>query len=65
MQTERSNQQYRHLSAQARAALMMMHGDGHSLRRIAERLRRAPSTLNRELLDVDATRVFVEFALGP
>lgn len=50
MQSERSNPQYRHLSAEDRAALMLMHGDGHSLRRIAARLGRAPSTLSRELL---------------
>ena len=49
MQTERSGKRYTHLSAEERAALMMMHGDGHSLRGIAARLGRAPSTLSREL----------------
>ncbi len=49
MQTERSGKQYTHLSAEERAVLMVMLDEKHSLRGIAARLGRAPSTLSREL----------------
>ncbi|QFY41544.1 IS30 family transposase [Candidatus Methylospira mobilis] len=41
---------YNHLSAEDRAAIMLMKSDGHSLRAMALRLQRSPSTISRELL---------------
>lgn len=49
MQSERSGKQYKHLSAEERAVLMVMLDAKQSLRAIAARLGRAPSTLSREL----------------
>ena len=40
---------YEHLSAEERAMVMLMQGEGCSLRAMARRLRRAPSTISREL----------------
>ena len=40
---------YEHLSAQERATIMLMRGEGCSLRAMARRLHRAPSTISREL----------------
>lgn len=49
MQSERSSKQYQHLSAEEWAVLMVLLDEKHSLRAIAARLGRAPSTLSREL----------------
>ncbi len=40
---------YEHLSAEERATIMLMRGEGCSLRAMARRLHRAPSTISREL----------------
>ncbi|PVY76438.1 IS30 family transposase [Tamilnaduibacter salinus] len=40
---------YHHLSHVDRATIMLMHAEGHSLRAIAERLKRSPSTVSREV----------------
>jgi IS30 family transposase len=42
-------QQYRHLDSSERAVIMVMRRDGSSLRAIARRLDRAPSTISREV----------------
>ena len=41
---------YEQLTAEERAAIMMMKADNCSARQIAVRLRRAPSTITRELM---------------
>ncbi|PAV24473.1 hypothetical protein CF392_16085 [Tamilnaduibacter salinus] len=38
---------YHHLGHADRATIMLMHAEGHSLRAIAERLKRSPSTVSR------------------
>ncbi|HNG02300.1 MAG TPA: IS30 family transposase [Nitrospira sp.] len=40
---------YEHLNAEERATIMLMQGEGCSLRAMARRLHRAPSTISREL----------------
>ena len=40
---------YEHLSAEERATIMLMRGEGCSLRAMARRLHRARSTISREL----------------
>lgn len=40
---------YHHLSPEERAVIMIEHQNGSSLRSIARRLGRSPSTLSREL----------------
>ena len=43
-----------HLSHMDRATLMLMRGQGYSLRAIGTKLHRAPSTLSRELVRIPA-----------
>ncbi len=41
--------QYRHLSSEERAVIQIEHGNGSSLRAIAQRLGRSVATVSREL----------------
>lgn len=44
-----SKRSYRHLGSEERAAIMLSHADGRSARQIGSVLRRAPSTISREI----------------
>ncbi|WKV93670.1 helix-turn-helix domain-containing protein [Halomonas sp. HAL1] len=53
---------YRHLSAEDRAAIMLMRAN-HSIRAIARQLGRSPSTISRELVRHTVSKRAIKLAI--